>query len=324
MRIEPVHSRLTPASQTDGKEAAIENFKISDIPAAMDHMQWTQSARLMRKWFAAPAHEMPKAVKLGDIRANTLPPAQLLTDLPFDWLLSASNRVRPIVEEHVAQLTSVTEFSPLVGRLKTPLDQLSKGLMMLMTRLRRLGLLDPQKRTLKNYYLDLGDYNAMQLEDTIQFNLFKVGSTTWEKATDTLDDVYGALGSFIIKIAATKLRAMASDYGYAAIKIEEIGLYVRDTYDFLNVGKDQLLGYWSKRGVIRPSPIDYFAEPSCIDTNDVRHFKVTNGSFNSYRKKYNKGGDFLVFSTIKRYPVSIIVHLSITDFDEYRARTGLA
>ncbi|MEE4465321.1 DUF6402 family protein [Azotobacter chroococcum] len=44
---------------------------------------------------------------------------------------------------------------------------------------------------------------------------------------------------------------MANDHGYAAIKIEEIGLYVRDTYDFLNAGDDQLLGYWSKNGVLR-------------------------------------------------------------------------
>ncbi|WP_349572227.1 DUF6402 family protein [Azotobacter salinestris] len=301
----------------------MENFKISDIPAAMDHMQWTQGARLMRKWFDGAPYELPTDVKLGKVSASTLGPAQLMTDLPFDWLLSSSVRVKPRIEDLVRQLSSVTEFSGTIGRLKTPLDQLSKGLIQLMTRLKRLGVLDEKRRTLRNDYLDFSHYSALQLEETSQFNWLAIGASTWEKAIDELDDIYGALGSFIIKVAATKICTMANDHGYAAIKIEEIGLYVRDTYDFLNAGDDQLLGYWSKYGVLRPGIIDYFfAKPNYIDVDGVRHFKVTNDSFNGYRKKWNKGGDFVVFSTIKHYPASIIVHLSPLDFDEYSSRAA--
>lgn len=320
MRIEPVHSRLTPASQTDGKEAAIENFKISDIPAAMDHMQWTQGARLMRKWFDNSAYEMPIAVKVGDTSSSSLDAQKLLTDLPFDWLFSASSRVRDPVESLVSELQDIREFNGLIGRTKSPLTQLSNGLVVFMTRLKRMGHLDENACVLQNAYEDLSGLSAMQLEETSQFNLIRLGSTLWEKATDNLDDVYGALGSFAIKVAATKFRTLTNDHGFPAINIEEIGLYVRDTYDFLNVDDDQLLGYWSRKGVIRPGPIDYLSAPDNIDRNGDRYFKVTNGAFNQYRKQKNHGGDFLVFSTVKRYPVSISIHLNRADFAEFKYR----
>ncbi|WOC79731.1 DUF6402 family protein [Stutzerimonas frequens] len=313
-------SQLTPASQTTGTEVRINPFKITDIPAAMERLSWTQSARLMRKWFSNPPYELPKTVKMGDVAASTLKPEQLLTDLPFDWLFSASGRIKPIIDAQVENLAVVNEFNGTVGRQKAVLDQLSNGLIMLMTRIARLNLLDGPRGTLKDCYLDFSHYSAMQLEEASQFNFFKIGASTWEKASDELDDVYGALGSFAMKIAATKFRTVSNDRGFAAIGIDEIGLYVRDTYDFVNVGSDQLLGYWSDERVIRPGPIDYFAQPNFIDRGDRRHFKVTNNSFNDYRAKHGKGGDFLVFSTVKHYPVSIVVHLSSTDFAEYHSR----
>lgn len=318
----PIRSRLTPASQVAGQDSPVETFKITDIPQAMDTLGWSEGARVMRKWFDNPAYELPMEVKRGNVPPSNLIPAHLLTDIPFDWLFSSSTRVQRHVEELISALSHVTEFNATVGRLKSPLDQLSRGLIVLMTRLQRIGHLDEKTRTLQNAYEDFSDLSAIQLEDTSQFNLIRIGASTWEKATDALDDVYGALGSFAIKIAATKIRTMANDHGYPAIEIEEIGLYVRDTYDFLNTDGDQLLGYWNKEGVIRPGPIDYLTEPDFIDKADARYFKVTNDSFNSYRTKWNKGGDFLIFSTVKRYPVSIVVHLSDTDFEEFKARAS--
>lgn len=47
-----------------------------------------------------------------------------------------------------------------------------------------------------------------------------------------------------------------------------------------------------------------------------------NSDDNAYRRRTGKGGDFMVFSTVKRVPVSIQVHLSDIDFDEYLGRKG--
>lgn len=320
MLLAPIISQLTPSKQTEGKKAPVETFKITDIPSAMDGLGWVQGARFMRKWFSSPAYELPKDVKLGRTSPSSLAPAQLLTDLPFEWLFSSSTRVSDPVAQKVAELRRIEEFNPTVGRLKAPLDQLSPGLIQLMVRLQRIGHLDAKSHKLQNAYEDFSNLSAIQLEETSQFNWFSIGASTWEKATDDLDDVYGALGSFAIKIAATKFRTMANHFGYPAIEIEEIGLYVRDTYDFLNVGGDQLLGYWSKKGVTRPGPIDYYAKPDFIDKDSTRYFKTTNDSFNNYRKTTGKGGDFLAFSTVKRYPVSILIHLSDIDFKEFNAR----
>lgn len=320
MIISPIFSKLTPASQVTGTDSPVETFKITDIPQSMDVLGWTQGARLMRKWFDNPAYEMPIAVKVGDVSPSSLNQQQLLTDLPFDWLFSASSRVSSQVESLISELQDVREFNGLVGRTKSPLTQLSNGLVVFMSRLKRIGHLNENAGVLHNAYEDFSGLSAIQLEETSQFNLMRFGATLWEKATDDLDDVYGALGSFAIKVAATKFRTLSNDNGFPAISIEEVGLYVRDTYDFLNTDDDQLLGYWSREGVIRPGPINYLIAPDYIDRNNERYFKVTNGAFNQYRNQQRKGGDFLVFSTVKHYPVSISVHLSRADFEEFNHR----
>ncbi|WP_339513671.1 DUF6402 family protein [Pseudomonas sp. RL_15y_Pfl2_60] len=322
MTTTPVASTLSPASQTAGTETTAENFKITDIPAAMDTLGWAQGARLMRKWFSGAAYELPTDIKEGSSSPNTLDPENLLTDLPFDWLFTSSTRMRDDIDELVAGLSNVTEFNNIVGHVKAPLDQLSRGLILLMTRLQRIGHLEPNTNSLRNAEEDFSSLSAVQLEETSQFNLIRIGASVWEKATDELDDVYGALGSFAIKIAATKLRTISDHLGYPAIQIYEIGLYIRDTYDFLNFGSDQLLGYWNHSGVIRPGPIDYYTSPEFIDKGESRYFKTSNKSFNDYRQKHNLGSDFLVFSTVKHYPVSIMIHLSANDFNEFKARAS--
>lgn len=320
MIIAPILSRLSPTSEVTGKDTPVETFKITDIPQAMDTLGWSEGARVMRKWFNNPAYEMPLAVKVGDVSPSSLNQQQLLTDLPFDWLFSASTRVGSQAESLISGLQDVREFNGLIGRTKSPLTQLSNGLVVFMRRLKRLGHLNENTGVLYNAYEDFSRLSAMQLEEASQFNLTRLGASLWEKATDDLDDVYGALGSFAIKVAATKFRTLSNDNGFPAICIEEVGLYVRDTYDFLNVDDDQLLGYWNWNGVIRPGPVDFLVAPDYIDRNSERYFKVTNGAFNQYRIQQNKGGDFLVFSTVKRYPVSILIHLNRTDFEEFKHR----
>lgn len=315
-----VESKLKPSSKAIGKDATLKVFAITDIPKTMDSLHWRQGARLMRKWFNNPAYEMPMDVKVGKISATTLTPQQLLIDLPFDWLLTASNRIKGPIDEMISSLQNVEEFNEFIGRKRTPLTQLSRGLVIFMTRLNRIGHIDMAGKTLRNAYEDFSTLTAMQLEETSQFNFLSIGSSLWEKATDDLDDVYGALGSFAIKVAATKFRTKTNDNGWPAIHIEEVGLYVRDTYDFLNNGENQLLGYWNEANVIRPSPIDYLTEPDYIETSNKRFFKVTNDSFAQYRKRRKKGGDFVVFSTVKHYPVSIRVHLNNVDFEEFNHR----
>ncbi|UZA71573.1 DUF6402 family protein [Pseudomonas viridiflava] len=318
----PIAAPLTPAQNKEGQNVQAKTFPLSSIPKVMARLGWTVSARVMNKWFSGAPYELPKAVKQGDVSASTLSAEKLITDIPFEWLFTASDRVKPKVDEYISGFSSTSEFNGSAGRVKGSLDELSRGLVVLMTRLQRLGLLDAKSKKLKGAYLDYSNKTALELEDISQFNLIRFGASDWEKATDALDDVYGALGTFVIKVAATKFRTVENDNGFPAIEVEQIGLYVRDTYDFLNVGDDQLLGYWSPEGVIRPGPIDYFTEPAVIEKSGVEYYKVTNGHFNKYRKLHKKGGDLMVYTTVKLYDVSFVIHLGPIDFDEYLSRSG--
>ncbi|OJT17392.1 hypothetical protein BO221_45575 [Archangium sp. Cb G35] len=305
-----------------GQKAGDSGFDITEIPAVMDKLKGVQGARFMRRWFESTAYELPMKMKTGELDARMLSKAQLLDDLPFSWL-EDSKRVGPIVKETVESLSEVREFNSRVGKTKGVLDQLSRGLIVLMGRLETLGLLDAKKKRLVDGSRYFGDLPAIELDRTMQFNRVDVGTSLVEKAFDALDDVYFALGAFSIKLAATQFRTYAGLHGYPTIEISEVGMYLRDTYDFLNKkGQDQLLGYWNKTGVIKPDPAEYLVEPKRIYRWFKPYFRVMNSDYNAYRRRTGKGGDFMVFSTVKRVPVSIQVHLSDIDFDEYLGRKG--
>ena len=75
-----------------------------------------------------------------------------------------------------------------------------------MKRLDKLGAIDHASKKFVPRSFDFSSHSALQLDDESQFNYIKIGSSLWGKATDKLDDVYGALGSFVIKAAFTKGR----------------------------------------------------------------------------------------------------------------------
>ncbi|EPT7000002.1 DUF6402 family protein, partial [Cronobacter sakazakii] len=99
--------------------------------------------------------------------------------------------------------------------------------------------------------------------------------------------------------------------GLYRIEINQIGLYVRDTYEFMNDGDDQPFGYWGWHGVIKPSLINELFESKVVSKNGNDYYRVTNNSFIEYREKCKKEkniktGDFFVYSTVKKIPVDVI------------------
>lgn len=312
-----IKSKLT--SQNENKQTVpVRIFKITDIPDVMERKGWTVSARFMRKWFYDPFYEMTPKEKQNKVDMNTVDKNHIIEDLDFDWLLTSSLRIKPIYDTFVKQVSSVIEYNDYLGRKKQISQQLSNGLCYIINRLDESGLFISNE--IKDCYLNYGNLSAIELDKTSQFNFIKIGSTLWEKTTDTLDDVYGALGSFIIKIAFTDLNVTRDTDGFMRLEIKELGLYVRDTYEFMNDGDDQPLGYWGENGVIKPGVISELLQKEYIDDDDRRYFRVTNSSFVRYREKYkneNKTGDFFVYSTVKKIPTNIIIHLNKIDMEEY-------
>jgi Family of unknown function (DUF6402) len=99
----------------------------------------------------------------------------------------------------------------------------------------------------------------------------------WINARPVLGGAYwdalaGALGAFVLQIAIAGRVASASG-AVGKVVIEEVGVYVKDSFDFEG---SQFLGFWGDRD-----------DP------------VNNGDFREWRQKSGMGGDFWVFSDVK-------------------------
>ncbi|CRN07747.1 DUF6402 family protein [Pseudomonas fulva] len=317
-----VTAALTPSAKSEGSETQAKDFRLSDIPGVMGTLTWVQAQRIMQRWFDGQPYVLEAGVKSGNVAASTLSKEKVMEDLPFEWLNTGSTRIKPIIEDLEKQFRYVRDYNQTVGRLHSSLSELSPGLMELLRKLRKLGAIDLDKLTLRNGYYDLSDQSAITLDESTQFNFKRIGVSLWEQATDKLDDVYGALGGFAIKLAATRMATVVEEGRPSKICIDEIGMYVRDTYDFINTGSDQFLGYWGEQGVLDPGAIDYMLGGAYVDKDGKRYFRVTNGSFNQYRDAHKMGGDFLIFSTVHKVPVDIEITIGKVDLQEFKGRAS--
>ena len=91
------------------------------------------------------------------------------------------------------------------------------------------------------------------------------------------DALAGALGSFTFQVAVAG-RVVSSGSGRFEIAVQEVGVYVKDSFDFEG---SQFLGFWGYRD-----------DP------------VNNSDFRQWRSQSNRGGDFRVFSDVKRTKLS--------------------
>ncbi len=315
MREQEFTASLTPVEDTEGRTVIVEQFKLTDIPDAMDKMGWAESAKIMRHWFSGEPYVLDMKVKKGELPTSNLSNEKIYSNIDFEWLYKATNRVQPWVEKLIAELRYVREINNRVGKQGV---ELSAGLLQLMLRLDKFGAVNEQQKKLNTNSFNFSEKNALELDEASQFNFILIGTGIINQALDALDDVYGTLGGFSIKIAATKIRTISEQHSTSTIFIEEIGLYIRDAYDFLNDDDDdQLLGYWGDGGALDPSLYQFLVKPAFIDSDGKRYFRVTNQSFNNYRSTYKKGGDLIVFSSVLHFPTDISIPLHLGDFTEY-------
>ena len=110
-------------------------------------------------------------------------------------------------------------------------------------------------------------------------------SYVFNKFLDPLNDLTGALGSFLFRVIA--LGEIMKEGNRYKITIKKIGIYVKDSFDFISEGEG--LGIWSisKNSVMR--------SPYVFD----EYYKIDNKSYQDYREEYKKGMDFNVYSDIE-------------------------
>lgn len=105
-----------------------------------------------------------------------------------------------------------------------------------------------------------------------------------------MDDMLAALGNLNFRVlVAGVVEPSASGTGHD-VTIEEVGVYIRDSYSFEG---DQHLGFWDD------------SDNSVSALNFFSGTRVTNASFRQWRAANSKGGDFLIFSDIRRTRLAV-------------------
>jgi hypothetical protein len=233
---------------------------ITKIPGIMRHHNWTNGARLMESWFSRPV-----AVKPG----YGSPPEYV----KMDWALGYPEGKKIYNEIINNKVWSNEAARREVRKMLEKQNLLKPGTCAAFGDLSKdaaeLDEVAVNFRSTSGYY---GGYYS--------------GMYGYYDAYEDLTDLTAALGRFVMKVAiAGSVEAHESLPGKYKVTVGEIGVFIRDSYDFEG---DQHLGYWD--------PDDN----SVSVVNFLSGDKVTNESFRDWRASNGKGGDFLVFSDVKR------------------------
>ncbi|MCP9267632.1 DUF6402 family protein [Xenorhabdus sp. XENO-1] len=244
-------------------------FYLNQIPDAMEKMGWEMAPKLMRHWFnTKPAYTFTEEVKSKYVTGDAINiPDERVNDsiIKMEWALKYKQP-----QDIMAVL--INGWASKLG-----IEQLKK-------KLKESG-----KKTL-GYEKDIREIDTFSV----------VNSRRFGSKLDTIDDWYGAMGNSNMKVAVKghvdKLN------GKDIFATEQIGMYLKDTYDF--VGTNEPLGIWSKNGILdKVSSVDYAALYATGSWMTLwlkynGYVPVINDSFRKWQKKHNEGGDFMVFSDI--------------------------
>ncbi len=258
-------------------------FQLDDIPGVMrSRMGWPVAAALMERWFRGAAFEMPDLMKQGrdSYRLSRSNPAHLdESTVTMAWALGFA-RVRAAMAKLQAQWASPA------GKAQLRLHVKKRGDIEIQPRWRFGNLALPAKL----------------LDESCQVNFVSLGSLA-----DPLDDFYGAMGEALLKVAVSGI-VTSKGPGQTAIAIDEMGFYLRDSYDFNdpeNAFLSQPLGFWGHQGVHR----FHVSAPIAVSQQDVQKnqskapgqtYFVQNTDFRQWRALNGRGGDFLVLSNVHR------------------------
>jgi hypothetical protein len=231
-------------------------FSVTQIPTIMEKKNWPVAAALLRRWFDGEPNSIPqKGLPCLDI-------------VKMDWVLGFE-RAKTVYDSIFAE-----------GLWKTPNAKRE-----MLAVLRRRGLLIPRAST---------DYDRRMVDlpkthpDHIQY--VAVGGGKFEMAFSEIDHLTAALARFNFHIVALGgIEAIDGSLDKFAFTVVEIGVYVRDSYDFNDDadGDDQELGYWD--------PTSSSVGRTLLGGGTAVH----NSDFRKWRDANKRGGDYLVFSDVK-------------------------
>ncbi|NRN28948.1 DUF6402 family protein [Photorhabdus heterorhabditis] len=251
-------------------EIEMDIFYLNQIPDAMEKMGWEMAPKLMRHWFnTKPAYTFTEEVKKKYVRGKAIDiPDERINDsiIKMEWAMKYKQP-----KDVMSVLINGWASSAGIDQLKIQLKK------------------EGGKKEL-GYEKDIREIDTFSV----------VNSRRFGSKFDTIDDWYGAMGNSNMKVAVKGYVDKLN--GKNVFFTEQIGIYLKDTYDF--VGATEPLGIWSKNGILdKVSSVDYaalYATGSwmALWVKYNGYVPVINDSFRKWQKKYNEGGDFIVYSDV--------------------------
>lgn len=244
----------------------------------------------MELWLRLPAREMTKEEKEGELPARHYPKQYLDTRIiNWEWLRRFS-LVERGANEVLANLGTISARLKLTQKFKAFL--LGKS----------------EKPAPFPLILNFG-LNPVELHSDWQFQFAKS-----DYKPLVMDDLYGSLGNFAVYAAVTKAKIYKQGDKKYFVTVSEVGLYVRDTFDFIG---PQYLGHWSKEGmgvvlaggIANTRGIEWKLPGLSPELGIVQ--PLNNSDFRSFRNNFGVGGDLLLFSDVRTQSVNIGVEITL-------------
>jgi hypothetical protein len=237
------------------------SFHVTSIPHAMRRRGWLNGARLLERWFSLPPHAKPDYYPVPD-----------LTTIRMDEFVLTYPRARAVYDRLVAQPSWTSQRA---------LNELTHVL-------RRKGLLsDRQSHSFG--------------EEVVTADVLHRDHITHREFDDPdygapRDDLTAALHDFSFYLAPYGVIEPifeGADFAGRRIEIRGLRVWLKDSFDFENPA--QPLGDWDLDHALLATEASHF------EAAHVGHYEtVSNASFQWWRWHNNRGGDFEVFSDVKR------------------------
>ena len=263
-------SVLSLLQKTEPKQVRARHLEITQLPRAMRNMGWVTAARLMERWFGTPALTMAASRKV----------APKLGNLPWQE-----------IDDSIVTMRWASQFQrcrAAVDLARSRSFHTENGVVRLRELLRSSGWDGKQPHSLGFYGM-----SAKAMNDTCQINVAPMG-----EKTDTLDEMYGALGIANLKVGIVGVAL--NENGRRYFRVDYLGFFILDTYDF---NGPQYLGTWTDKRVLTKAETiaagTYAARRIYEARDDSPLGLVTNGDFREYRARTGRGGDFFVVSDIQ-------------------------
>ena len=144
------------------------------------------------------------------------------------------------------------------------------------------------------------NYFAFYKGQTIHAASYRSKKLANSKAKQCYPDILTGIAEKSLKEVETQLNKANVK---SVIYISHVGVYAGDIYEF---NGSQYLATWDiVSNTVELSKLDYLVGTS--DTDDDKDLAITNETYNIYRNKTGKGGDFLALTPIKLTEFPIVI-----------------